>query len=1137
MNIQNFIVALIALLASLQGSTYEQTSSQVVDILGGRNGVPVDVVDVVEAGNGVNHTFDNTSLPLTIPNSWGDTSLAIVVGGTNGGALRGRTGLASKTGVISRIDWMVTDSAMADGTFISLNVGKAISNLAFYHGDAPIAFYVDLINQGGTLKTRIRYPTSKGEVISTWSGTVTVGTVFQTYVQYNLIQGFLEFKVDGETVVNHTLDGSAVQSIDTLVVGSSGGSTGRNIGILADRILEHVLPYQGVAPTNVTVATPAAGATNVEISSTVTCAGTNANSWEVRVETVNPPVGAYVSTGERGVYGPTLATGTTYYAQCRATNTNGTTESAVSSFTTITPVSTSGDHPVLLRTAARDTTWVAMKADYDGSKSTPKCTDSSYTTNQKVGCDLYKSNLDASNAGSAFGTTNYGLEDAWLAQIDGNDAALYCGRAFSRASDGANGILQFPTVNDIYWDDDREFFTDWVIIYDWCYNDWTQPQRDAYLTRLNELATLRVSEGRQMFWCGNVDQQIGDYFGTANLYYATRAYNQTIVDLWEGDANLYGGLTATALKCYPQNDPARTVRNMIKYYYETAAAGGAWHEGSMYAGTAFLGVIGCEALKTTDAGSTACTEIDAYVPEWAEYLTHALTRDSKYMMQMGDEQDPHEAFLPRFSHANTTAYLSLTGLLSAGSTREHLWKTYLNMRATNGGVLINGLPIAMPFWRARSTILTNPYITAAADLSALPKCFPSDGYGVYIWNDGTLTTDAQFFVHFPPDRRTYDHSQHFWGNPQMYRRGQFVLTHPFSYAGYSGWPEGTNTSLVEGMSPKYDHPFDTAKQFKETVGYTCGSDYLYVEGTTGGAKYPQKSIDGVNQFFVTTVFNHEWSKAFVYLPSATNTYSTTVTVERINVQDPETLARFTNYTNNSCYPGCADYLHTGDEERIQGNPAWTRFQFQWANPTIAANVTSWTMPDGQLVTNTWLSPDDVTIVEQDLSANTTVGFNDLTTKPSERKYRTITTPKTATQMNVLVDVFDARNAGTTAPVITELTVTGNCGAVLISRTGNDDRVVVWNTAAGSNITPDLPTEAQATAVLQTARYRPAGSCTVPYTQTTASAKMLIMHLNPALGWTANINGAGANALTEDSSGFEELAISTAGSKSVVIAGS
>src|SRR5688500_15826657 len=186
MPLQSFIVALIALIAAVQGTSNDITAEQVAGILGGRHG-STDTTEVrVEAGNAVDLAYDNTAL-ANIPVWWGSTSMAFVVNAVNGGAGRGRTDLHSRTGYISRMGVYVLNSSMEVGTFVSIAVGKPESTLEYTDANVPAAYYVQLANVGGALKFQVKYPSEAGEVTDTWSGTVALNTPYNLYIEYNIV--------------------------------------------------------------------------------------------------------------------------------------------------------------------------------------------------------------------------------------------------------------------------------------------------------------------------------------------------------------------------------------------------------------------------------------------------------------------------------------------------------------------------------------------------------------------------------------------------------------------------------------------------------------------------------------------------------------------------------------------------------------------------------------------------------------------------------------------------------------------------------------------------------------------------------------------------------------------------------------
>jgi hypothetical protein len=402
------------------------------------------------------------------------------------------------------------------------------------------------------------------------------------------------------------------------------------------------------APSNLTINTPANEATGVSLNPTLAWSATDATSYELRFGTTPSPTSIVYSGANAQFVVSAGVHNTLYYWTISAINSSGTI-SISGSFRT--EVSTgAATHPVLMITAARQATWDAMRVDYVNSATTPKCTDAGYTDNQKMACELYKKMIDKVTAAwSGLANPDNGLEAALLSRVAGENAATRCATAYTRAELGGIAGTQafnplppyFPNVNVL-----REHTADYNLVYDFCYDQWTQPQRDHYLTRLNELYTM-VLVGRQAdpnwkgWRCGDVDQEIGEYMGFMGYYFMTRDYNPTAVTLF--DTHQIGGLTATTLKCLPfaRLTVGRTARNMIKDYFE-ASAGGAWLEGSEYSSSVFLALIGCESLRPIAAADAVCDEVDEFVDDYAQFLTHNIARDSDYAVPAGDDEQPHD---------------------------------------------------------------------------------------------------------------------------------------------------------------------------------------------------------------------------------------------------------------------------------------------------------------------------------------------------------------------------------------------------------------------------------------------------------------------------------------------------------------
>jgi len=1154
MSLTSFISGLVALLAAFYGITYEDANAQIAAALqsGKTNGDRQDIVWLADPGNVYNDVFDNTGLP-NIPSSWGGTSYVFSVGSTSGLVLRGRTGLNNRTGIISRISWYIASMGMADGEFLSLNVVKPKAATQFYDGATPIIAYMDLYYTGGALKVRIRYPTNSGEVISTWSGSINPGTVFQTYLEVNLITDKLIGRVNGEEFLNYSMDPTllqtSMQTVDTLVIGSSGGSTGRNTVFLADAILEHIIPNQGVAPSNSRILSPVNGATNQEITVPLTCAADNGpTGFEIRVETANPPVGAWnVASG--GIYNPTsLSNGTTYYSQCRTTNQYGISAiSAVSSFTTITPASTTTSDPLGIVTAGRQTTWSNMRTDYLADTT---CQSYALDSNSRMACEWYDLGIKAAN--DTVSNFDGGITAAWLSNVPGESRAAWCTKSYNTSV--SKGFLKYTNGANVQVNERREFAIDWLIQLDLCYGvgGWTQTQSDLFMTRLNEMATnISTIIGTSGWRCSDVDQPIAEYFFLTAYYKGFQNINPTIKTLWETTrAAQIGGTTPTTLNCTLGN-VGNTGRNIVARLYGTDWQGGASTEGSMYGLTVpMLGMQGCEALRAL--APEVCTEIDTYTDDSARFFPNMWFSDYKGYFQDGDNQEPHRRAMPRFSIDNVSHIIMLTGVLPDGSDRQNLYRWYKNFRATNGSA--RSLPNAVG-GPGRSLMWGNPYATASTDLSTLPKCYTNNA-GYYIYNDSRATDAAQlWYKYFPDGNLGLDHTQEKFSDFQMWHKNEYAITHLLGYGANDVLPEGSNAFYVEGL-PMFTRSFIfPGQQYRKVNGFVCLSNGIYVAGTSGGLLHgPASSFGGTSYYDPPPKAVDEFTQSHVGLVSADKKYTITFNMTRIRATDPETLPKFARYLRGNGTPEC-NYLVTcwrshnymsAEQQHIQDYPRWTAFMQQGTDtlPTVdgGARTTSWFSLTGYNVKDFWLSPTTVNIdlhrVDSKIEFGFTTDGGDSIPYNVEKKYRTVIESSIAdVEWNPIQRAVVAYDLGESAPIFTVLSATGGCGATLMKWGTNNNVVFIYNITQGAAIPQSFPTIAQATTALSTVRFANAETCTVPWTATTSTTQILVMDRLPSLAWTSNLNGAGAVALAEDASGFKELSATGIQAHSIVIIGS
>src|SRR5436190_10515395 len=97
------------------------------------------IVGMLGSGNDVSPVFDTTGL-TNIPMAWRSSAIKVIIGATEGMALRGYTHLNNKTGYTQRFDFYLLSDASVNETFCSIAVGKGISALPFYDENTPIAY-------------------------------------------------------------------------------------------------------------------------------------------------------------------------------------------------------------------------------------------------------------------------------------------------------------------------------------------------------------------------------------------------------------------------------------------------------------------------------------------------------------------------------------------------------------------------------------------------------------------------------------------------------------------------------------------------------------------------------------------------------------------------------------------------------------------------------------------------------------------------------------------------------------------------------------------------------------------------------------------------------------------------------------
>lgn len=460
----------------------------------------------------------------------------------------------------------------------------------------------------------------------------------------------------------------------------------------------------------------------------------------------------------------------------------------------------------------------------------------------------------------------------------------------------------------------RQYSMEQVIFYDWLkpYLDKDpENRRKPFVNWLNDLADFTFTEGRmgQHHRLGDSDEITGVYFFYAFLSLATAEDNPRAPEFLKH--KLVGGLEAKEASW-------TTMRNVIRYYAEWVGTGGEWPEGSEYnLNTMVLMMMGYEGVRTA-TGTDHFPELTAFIKKAALAQVYSLSPDLAQEYQWGDVQHPHYIHT-HWRPVTMAALASLTK--SEPEIGPYVQKALLDLLYAH-----KYTPLSARFY-----IFFDPY-ASTKDWRTLPKGFFAPGQGLVYFHDGWKPADSFLGLHFA-QRTGVDHHVYHVGNFQLYRKGEWAITHPIGYNYNEG--DAVNAMLIAGLSAMGD---------RAPVAHEFGPDgtYCYFAGKTGGLLHPPDLSDPASS---PAPFCHEWTRSFVYLPSKDKKSDTLIIFDRVNAEDPSKLERFDKYPAR-------------EMERVQG----ASYRKQWIihcpqkPATPAANLVTWKTEGGQDVQVNTLLP-------------------------------------------------------------------------------------------------------------------------------------------------------------------------------------
>jgi hypothetical protein len=362
--------------------------------------------------------------------------------------------------------------------------------------------------------------------------------------------------------------------------------------------------------------------------------------------------------------------------------------------------------------------WAQMKADYDINPLSPPT----------FGGQMYKRLKQNTECECRYADT--GLMGAALYQIT-NDPT-YVTHAWNSVT--SNFLTRTPDQKGGNFG--REYFIEYVIIYDWLYDGLAHAQRTTFLNHINEMAT-ELNTGYDPDFpiiIADSDQIVGSYFGFALWYYLTKVYNPTIVNIWENRPWI-GGVT-------PSGSNFDNARNAIYRYVTELAEGGEWPESSEYnQGTVTLLITGALGLKDL-TGTDYFPEVTAFIPDLAKRQIMMGTNDLLNTIQWSDEEHPRNTIPGRLFYWERINMM-LAGITKGTPIGPAMQDLVLDLveKYPPYGDVDNALA-------QRWLYFFDPY-APRGDRTSLEKTWYASGVRMMLSRDGWGPDDSIFMAHYP----------------------------------------------------------------------------------------------------------------------------------------------------------------------------------------------------------------------------------------------------------------------------------------------------------------------------------------------------------------------------------------------------
>jgi hypothetical protein len=614
----------------------------------------------------------------------------------------------------------------------------------------------------------------------------------------------------------------------------------------------------------------------------------------------------------------------------------------------------------------------------------------------------------------------------------------------------------------------REHLMDFVWMYDWLYPALTPAERAEFLRTLNFWAES-ILGGTWTPRMEDSDEVVGHYFGIATLALATGDENPKANEYL--NRAIVGGLASTG------SNLTSNLRNAVRRYVEMAR-GGVWIESTEYnLGTLRLLFQGAAAVQSASGGTDYFPEITRFASEAAMANIADVTPDLKQSYQWGDVQELRAIHLRRRS----TLYGFLSGILQDDADCGPFAAGLVADMANQYG--ISGYGSAEPW--SEFFILFNPYCTRRAATQYPAHGHYAGGMGTMFARDGFRTDSSLFGAQMLP-RVGVDHEMAYFGDFQLYRKGEWAITHPLSYGATSG--EFTNSMQIAGLSSMSERRGPVAQEFG------ANGEYAYLAGTTGGQYYAPPYWEP------PATFLQEWTRSTFYLPSADRRSDTVVVFDRVNAENPKTLAGYARY-------------RAADKAKIDAATALKRWTLHTpVQPAISGNTASWSTAGGQQVRSSMLLPTDARAEARNEDAL----WPDQYGYPAkeEQRWQLTVTPAQDRKWDTFLNVVQASDKGVTVGNTLVRSANNEAQGALISRPGLADALVLFGA--------DTTTRLSATGY------------SVAWDSTAARTDLYILDLAPKWSWKVGVDGRSAVTLPVSGQGVARLSVTGAARHTVTL---